>query len=135
MRTVQIHKLWKKSCESLQSAQILLDNDLEEDAISCGYYAVFYAAKAALLVNDIVVIKSHRALRNAFSKYLIMTREIEKEWGIILSREYDQRILADYNESYEASHENALVIIKDAINFVKRISEFLQKHNIDVDLK
>lgn len=132
MRIHQIKNLWRKSLKTLRSAQILLDNQLYEDAISCAYYSVFYAAKAVLLVHNVVVTKSHRALRNAFGKHLIKTKELEQEWGKILSREYDNRILSDYNESYEASTDDAKQTVEEAELFINRIRDYLQSKQIDL---
>jgi len=123
MRLLEIQSHWKKSLNALNSAKSLFREGYLEDAISRAYYSVFHAAKAALLVHDIPVTKSHRAVRNYFGQILINSGEIEKEWGRILSLEYDLRTSADYNELFWAESEHADRLIKNAEGFLKRMEE------------
>lgn len=42
------------------------------------------------------------------------------------------QILSDYNESYEASFEDAHAVMQEAILFVQRIGTYLQSKGIDI---
>lgn len=132
MREIQIRKLFGKAVKTMHAAKLLLSNSFNEDAISAAYYSIFYAAKAALLSQDVIVTKSHRALRGAFGQHLINSGLIEKDYGKILSNEYDQRIFSDYDESYEASQEDAEWIISDAERFISRMKDFIQSKEISL---
>lgn len=70
---------FNRSLKSLQAAQILMKEDLYEDAVSRGYYAVMHAAKAALFYHNTLA-ESHAALRRLFGKILVNSGHIEKEW-------------------------------------------------------
>lgn len=65
----EIKKEFERAEKSLKSAQVLLKDNLLEDAISRAYYAILHAAKAALLVESINV-ESHRAVRRLFGSIL-----------------------------------------------------------------
>jgi uncharacterized protein len=100
MRQQQIRAEWRRALKSLRAAETLQLQGLPEEAISRAYYAVMYAAKAALLVHDAVA-KSHRAVRRLFGRVLVRGGEVEREWAEILAREQDQRGAADYIVDFE----------------------------------
>ena len=56
---------FNRGLKSLQAAQILMKEDLYEDAVSRGYYAVMHAAKAALFYHNTLA-ESHAALRRLY---------------------------------------------------------------------
>lgn len=86
----------ERAQRALRAAQILHANDLFEDAVSRSYYAVMHAAKAALLVHDVIA-ESHAAVRRLFGSVLVRPDLIEREWASVLARVQDQRIAADYS--------------------------------------
>ncbi len=133
MKTGEIQKLFQKSDKTLQAARLLLENGFVEDSISCAYYSIFYASKAVLLIHDIIITKSHRALRNAFGKYLIKTGELEEEWGKILSKEYDQRIIVDYQITHEPPEDLAEKLLKDAECFIQRMEQYIESKEVSLD--
>ena len=67
----------------LYEPQILHANDLFEDTVSRSYYAVMHAAKAALLVHDVIA-ESHAAVRRLFGSVLVRPDLIE-EWASVLA--------------------------------------------------
>ena len=81
---------------ALRAAQILHASDLLEDAVSRSYDAVMHAAKAALLVHDVIA-ESPAAVRRLFGSVLVRPDLIAREWASVLARVQDQRIAADYS--------------------------------------
>ena len=75
MRLFEIRAEWNRALKSLGAAETLYDQKYYEDSISRAYYAVLHAAKAALLVNEVLA-KSHSAVRNLFSQKLATTGKI-----------------------------------------------------------
>jgi len=61
MRHQQVQAEWRRAQKALQAAELLQQHGLAEDAISQAYYAIMHAAKAALLVHDVIA-ESHAAV-------------------------------------------------------------------------
>ena len=125
---------FNRGLKSLQAAQILMKEDLYEDAVSRGYYAVMHAAKAALFYHNTLA-ESHAALRRLFGKILVNPGHIEKEWARILSQEQDQRIVADYSIQIPISKEAADDLIENAEKFIARIRTYLQECGLKLRMK
>jgi uncharacterized protein (UPF0332 family) len=89
---------------------------LVEDAISRAYYATLHAAKAALLVHDVIA-TSHAAVRQLFGQVLVMAEGVECEWAQLLARGYDQRGAAEYNVDFAVDEEAADRLVRDAQRF------------------
>jgi uncharacterized protein (UPF0332 family) len=74
----------ERAQRTLRAAQILHASDLFEDAVSRSYYAVMHAAKAALLVHDVIA-EAHAAVRWLFGSVLIRPGVIERVWTSVLA--------------------------------------------------
>jgi uncharacterized protein (UPF0332 family) len=120
-----------RAVKSLQAAKILREEGLFEDAVSRAYYAVMYAAKAALLVHD-TISESHATIRRLFGSELVKPGLIEKEWASILAREQDRRIAADYNASHLMDADSSLQLVEDAERFVGRMQNYLVTQGIPI---
>ncbi len=129
MKKEEIQSHWLRSLRSLSSAKILFSHDQYPDAVSRAYYAVLHAARAALLVHDVVP-KSHGALRQFFGQHLVNGGEIEKEWAKILSIEYRFRSSADYESEFEISNEIAEELLRDAERFIQRMKKYLESQGV-----
>lgn len=94
-----------RACASARALLVLGDVD---GACNRAYYAMFDAARAALLASDAPVRpdigKTHSGLIKAFSEHLIKKGPIPKEMGRILKRAEEVRLIADYKgDSVELS--------------------------------
>ena len=116
-----------RSRKALNAARILAKADLLEDSISRAYYSVLHAAKTAPISTDLNV-DSHDAVKRLFGKYLVSKGEIEKEYSIILRQEQDDRLLADYDVSYNPEKSMVDSRIADAETFLQRIISYLHQH-------
>jgi uncharacterized protein (UPF0332 family) len=115
---------WRRAGEALRAAEILARANCHVDAVSRCYYAVFHAAKAALLVHDVVG-ESHAAVRRLFGLHLIHTGEIEKVWAANLAESLDDRLAADYDAESNFSEEEVSHDCRRARSFIQRIRRFL----------
>ena len=111
--------------KALEASKVLLKNNLYEDAVSRAYYAVLHATKAALGKIGIES-ESHRAVRSMFSMHLIKPGKIEKEFATILTAEYEDREMGDYDIDIDIEDERAKKRVYDAELFIQRIEKFLQ---------
>ena len=115
---------WRRSAKSLQAAELLVGEDYCEDAVSRAYYAILHAAKAALLVHDVVT-TSHAGVRQMFGKHLVRTGEIEAQWSKYLAENFDVRLMADYDVGISFSSEETRQEYERAKAFLDRIRRYL----------
>lgn len=90
-----------KAQSALGAAQLLLDNDFPDDACNRAYYAMFDAARAALLTVRAPVeaeqARTHSGLISAFGQHIVKARILPAELGKSLNRAHEVRLLADYS--------------------------------------
>jgi uncharacterized protein (UPF0332 family) len=108
--------------DKLQVARDLLELSHFDDAVSRAYYAMFYAAKAALLTTGSTP-RSHSGVLSQFSQHFVMTGRVEKELGRMLSQAMQAREASDYNAAIRAFQSDAQQAIADAETFVAKIKE------------
>jgi uncharacterized protein (UPF0332 family) len=113
---------------SAASAKILYDIDDMSGACNRAYYAMFDAARSALLAGKEPVesglIKTHSGLIAAFSLHLVKSGRIPAAYGKSL-RQVDQiRLVADYSDE-EPDRKTAASSIEQATHFVEAIASYL----------
>lgn len=132
MRHPQVQAEWRRAQRALQAAELLQQHGLAEDAISRAYYATMHAAKAALLVHDVMA-ESHAAVRRLFGQVLVMAEGVEREWAQILARGHDQRGAAEYNVNFDVDDEVAVRLVRDARGFVERMAAYVTSKGIRLE--
>lgn len=92
--------LLTKATQAAASARLLLDTGDADGACNRAYYAMFDAARAALLVSDASVepevARTHSGLISAFSLHLVKTGRVSVELGRSLNKAEELRLVADY---------------------------------------
>ena len=131
MKQNEISQHWNRSKAALKAAEILLQNGLYLDSVSRSYYVMLHAARAVLLVYDVVP-KSHNHLRQSFGQYLVNSGEIEKQWAKMLYIAYRDRVNADYVEEEAVSEDSAMTQFNNAKQFVERMKMFLESKDIEI---
>jgi uncharacterized protein (UPF0332 family) len=121
-------ELIARARRSAASAKVLYDIDDMSGACNRAYYAMFDAARAALLAGKepvkSEVIKTHSGLIAAFSLHLIKPGRIPTVYGKSL-RQVDQiRLVADYSDE-EPDRETAASSIEQANRFVRAVASYL----------
>lgn len=91
-----------KANRALDSARLLLDAGDVDGACNRAYYAMFDAARAALMDSNAPVkptaAKTHSGLIAAFSLHLVKSGRIPVELGRALNKVAEIRLIADYTE-------------------------------------
>jgi uncharacterized protein (UPF0332 family) len=129
MRSHQVQAEWRRAQKALEAAELLQQHGLAEDAISRAYYATMHAAKAALLVHDVIA-ESHAAVRRLFGQVLVVAAGVEREWAQILARGHDQRGAAEYNVAFVVEADAAARLVQDARRFVARMAAYVTSKGI-----
>lgn len=101
--------LMAKAIRAATSAKVLLDIGDIEGACDRAYYAMFNAARAALLKSGAPVHpdigKTHSGLISAFGLHLVKSGRIPVEYGRALNKAEELRLIADYRgDPIEQAH-------------------------------
>ena len=104
----------RKAARSLAAAQLLLDNGYPDEASSRAYYAMFDAARAALLTVHAPVeaetARTHSGLMSAFARYVVGPGFVSREVARTLAQAQHVRLIADYKGGEVGSAEASKVI-------------------------
>lgn len=96
-------ELIQKALRAGASARVLLDVGDVDGACNRAYYAIFAAARAALLATRAPVApdigKPHGGLIAAFGLHLVKHGPVPREIGRLLKRAEEIRLVADYTET------------------------------------
>lgn len=114
--------LMAKALRASASARALLELDDVDGACSRAYYAMFDAARAALLASGAPVQpdigRTHSGLIAAFGLHLVKSGPVPREIGRLLKRAEEIRLVADYRgDSVELS--DAREMVEQAAQFVE----------------
>jgi len=114
----------EKATECLTDAQALLEKDRFTATVSRSYYAMFHAAQAALISENIEAY-THMGVNVQFQKAFIKTGKLPVISGKTFSKILDQRLKSDYEIGFKASPSDAEHTFQEASNFVSAIRDFL----------
>jgi uncharacterized protein (UPF0332 family) len=93
-------ELITKASTACRSAQLLLDSGDLDGACNRAYYAMFDAARAALITSDLGIdaesVRSHGGLITAFSMHLVKPNRVPVALGKAFNRVEEIRLAADY---------------------------------------
>lgn len=126
-------KNWlKRADEYLGAAELELSGEFYARSISTAYYAMFYAATAALTSIDIQRAK-HSGVVSAFGENFIKTGKIDAELGRALSRTMEDREESDYSESPRVDASLARKRLDESLQFVAAIKEYLADQGLSTE--
>jgi len=119
---VNAHELMVKAIRAAASAKLLLDSGDADGACNRAYYAMFDAARAALLVSgapvEAEVVRTHGGLISAFSLHLVKTGRVPVELGRGINKAEEIRLVADYKGD-PVDPEQAAWAVQQAAEFVE----------------
>jgi len=113
--TPEMRSHLERATSSLQAAKLLRSAELPNDGASRAYYAVFHAASALLLAQNLEF-KSHAGVSRAISLNFVKPGILETSVGRDLNWLAELRQTADYGEICNVSMLDA----EDAINIAER---------------
>lgn len=117
-----VRDLMEKAVQAVASAHLLCGASDTDGACNRSYYAMFQAAKAALISSGLEPgsFKTHSFTIGAFSKAFVLTGLIPKEIGRSLSEVEKIRAIADYAAT-PVTPERALWAAEQATRFVSSV--------------
>ncbi len=127
----EIKLLIERAQQKIDVASNILKIGYLEDAINRAYYAVFYAALAALLSKNIVT-RKHSTTLSLFGYHIVRTGDIEKEYARIYRKLKEMRESADYDICVFFDRAEVEDAINQADKFVCRIKKYLEDKGIKI---
>jgi len=119
-------ELMAKATRASESAALLLDAGDLDGACNRAYYAMFDAARAALLAAGVQmgaeVPRTHSGVISAFSLHLVKPGRVSVELGRTLNRAEEIRLVADY-KGESVDHKHAAWAVSHADAFVTAMKQ------------
>ncbi len=113
----------EKADETLEVAELLIDNKKWNSAVNRLYYAAYYAI-SALLVQAEINTKTHSGVKTQFFLHYVKTGIIEIELGKAYSDLFDWRQKGDYSDFFDFAKDDVQSIhepTKRLITAVKKV--------------
>jgi uncharacterized protein (UPF0332 family) len=117
-------KLLVKADRALRAAELLLRDGAPDFAAGRAYYAMFYAAEAALSEGNLQF-RKHSGVHAAFGEHLAKPGLLDPKFHRWLLNAFDKRILGDYSYEMDVDDEAAQEMIEQAREFVAAVETFL----------
>jgi len=131
----RIQRLMQRAQRTLRTARLVLKDEDYASAVNRAYYAIFYAANAALSTKNVERHK-HTGIISEFRQRFIKTGLIEREYSAFYGDTMDARHDSDHDFATETERERAESAMAEAEQFVARIERFLreQGYGVSTDL-
>ena len=104
----------QKARRSLAAARLLLENGFTDEACSRAYYAMFDAARAALVAAnapvEAEVARTHSGLMSAFAQYIVRPGLAPRDIAKKFAQAQRIRLIADYRGDPVDASEAAKVV-------------------------
>jgi len=114
----------EKAETAVNDAQFLIDNQRLNIAYNRIYYACFYIITALSLKSNFSTSK-HTQLIGWFNRNYVNENVIDKKFGQILNKAFDQRSESDYGVMLKPSSENALQLLSEVKEFVQVVKKLI----------
>jgi uncharacterized protein (UPF0332 family) len=111
--------------DKLDHARRIFEIGLYDDAVSRAYYAMFYAAKAALLTEG-VDLRRHSSAVAKFRELFVVNGRVDAEYLRYLGRAQSARERSDYAPFAPLDKEGAREIVNAASVFIEKIKELVK---------
>ena len=103
---------------TLDDAELLLTNRRFRGAANRAYYAMFYAAHAALDQIGVPRPGTHSGLINRFGYHYARTGIVDRRFGREIQNAYTLRIASDYQIDADTTYDDVIVSVENARAFI-----------------
>ena len=117
-------ELLEKAEENIRAADTLIKAQFFEIAVSRGYYAIFYIARA-LLVEEGKTSSSHREVQGAYGLHFAKTARLNPKYHRYLLDGFRKRQVVDYQYDAEVSEAEAIEVVNHAEDFLVAARNYL----------
>jgi uncharacterized protein (UPF0332 family) len=106
-----------KAVQSIKEARLLMENGMNDTAVSRLYYAAFYAVNALLAANGFNP-KTHSGAKTIFNKEFILTGKIDSRFSDFYSFLMAKRFEADYDDFAFIDEERLQPLLAETEEFI-----------------
>lgn len=121
-------KLLEKAIDTIESAELLLDNGKVDVAAGRTYYALFYIAEA-LLNEKGLQFSTHGDVIGAYGKEFAKTKLLDQKFHRWLIEGFDTRLIGDYHVDTNIEMDAVADMISRAREFLEAAEKYLNKQN------
>ena len=114
----------QKAAQAIKEAKLLMENELNDTAMSRLYYAAFYAINALLAINGFNP-KTHSGTKSIFNKEFILTGKIESRFSDFYSFLMAKRFEADYDDFVFIDEKKIQSLLEETEEFVAVINAMI----------
>lgn len=107
--------------EALEEARVLWDRNLLKGTVNRAYYAMFYAASAAVAAEGLRLPKSHKTLLSLFYHHFVESGKLPRMFQRDLARTFQLRQQGDYEIHAPMGRERVKEAIEKAEAFVAEV--------------
>jgi uncharacterized protein (UPF0332 family) len=118
---IQVYK--DKSCEAINTAEFLIQNNQLSVAADRIYYGIYYMLSAVAL-KDRFKTSKHEQLIGWFNKTYINTNLIDRKYGKIIQNAFENRMKSDYDVFFKLTREKveqAFAEMKEVIAEIEKL--------------
>lgn len=117
--------LTEKAQQFLRSAAVLIEIGDYDSCVSRAYFAMFYAAQAALLAERGRL--PEQGMRTAFAERFVASGRLPRRASESLNRAYDEQQLADYSHQFATTEAEAERTLGEAEAFVNSLTQMVRE--------
>jgi len=117
-------ELLEQAQENIEAGDMLIKAQFLKIAVSRGYYAIFYTARA-LLLEEGKTSSSHREVQSAFGRLFAKTSRLDPKFHQYLIKGFRERQAADYQHHAEISEADAVEVVNHAEEFLAAAKSYL----------
>ena len=119
-------KLFVKAVDTIESAELLLDNGKTDVAAGRAYYALFYIAEALLNEKGLQFSK-HGDVIGAYGKQFSKTKLLDQKFHRWLIEGFDTRLIGDYHVDTKIEMDTIANMVNQAREFYEAALRYLEK--------
>lgn len=113
-----------KAQKFLQSAAVLLELEDFDSCASRAYFAMFYAAQAALMRGG-RTLPTSQGIRSAFIAEFVASGQYPEKAAKMLNRAAELQEIGDYSTEFAISRGDAERVLQEAEAFVNSVQDFV----------
>lgn len=122
----RIDALLRKAQKFLRSAAVLIELEDFDSTASRAYFAMFYAAQAALL-QETQALSSKQGIRSSFIDRFVDKGPLPERAGEVLQRASELQEMGDFAYDFAVSASDAEFILSEAEAFVNSLENLIKR--------
>ena len=117
----------RKSEETIEDAKLAFENKRYRNTLNRIYYAIFYTVCALAIKYDFATSK-HKQLMGWFNKNFIKEEIIDRRFGEIYKKAYDNRQESDYDVIFDYDGNIVQSLLNEMEEFFVEIKKVIEEH-------